>query len=259
LENNKAKNIDSTVSPNNQLKRINKYISETGYCSRREADKLVESGAVLINGLPASVGTKVDVKDVVTVNGEVVGGKKKPVYIAFHKPVGITSTTDLKDPTNIIDYIGYPERIFPIGRLDKASEGLIFLTNDGDIVNKILRSGNNHEKEYIVTVNHPVTEEFIHDMANGVDIGQTVTLPCVVKQINRDVFNIILTQGINRQIRRMCDALTYQVYRLIRVRIMNVQLKGIDVGKWRYLDKDEIAEIHALVADSIKTEEASRI
>ncbi|MDA3845876.1 MAG: pseudouridine synthase, partial [Vallitaleaceae bacterium] len=239
--------VDSSGNNAGNLKRINKYISETGYCSRREADKLVESGVVTINGELAAIGTKVSPSDVVTVKGEVVGGKKKPVYIAFHKPVNVTSTTDLKDPTNIIDYIGYPDRIFPIGRLDKSSEGLIFLTNDGDIVNKILRSGNNHEKEYIVTVNHPVTEEFLTDMAAGVDIGvepgDIVTQPCTVKQVNRDVFNIVLTQGINRQIRRMCDALNYQVYRLIRVRIMNVQLKGIESGKWRYLDKDEIAEI----------------
>jgi 23S rRNA pseudouridine2604 synthase len=237
--------------------RLNKYISETGYCSRREADKLIEQGLVKVNGKPAELGTKVEVGDEVSVKDVVLKNDIKPVYIAFNKPVGVTCTTDLKDKHNIIDYIGYPERIFHIGRLDKDSEGLIFLTNDGDIVNKILRAGNNHEKEYQVEVHKPVTPEFIQSMANGVRILNTVTQKCYVKHTNKYTFTIILKQGLNRQIRRMCEALGYNVIKLKRVRIMNVHLKGIRYGEWRYLTSEEMSEINEAIAHSSKTEEAS--
>lgn len=240
-----------------ELKRINKYISESGYCSRREADRLVESGKVTVNGVLAENGTKIAAGDVVLVNSKEIKPKKNQIYIAFNKPVGVTSTTDTKDPDNIIDYIGYDERIFHIGRLDKMSEGLIFLTNDGDIVNKILRAGNNHEKEYIVDVDRPITNSFINDMSNGVDILDTTTDKCKVKKIGNKRFNIILTQGLNRQIRRMCQQLGYNVTKLKRIRIMNVELNGIGIGKWRYLTESEINIINEMVKTSSKTEDAS--
>ncbi|MDB5274305.1 MAG: pseudouridine synthase [Chitinophagaceae bacterium] len=240
-----------------ELKRINKFISESGFCSRREADKLIEQGRVTINGKLPEVGTKVSSHDEVRVDGKLINASTNSTYIAFHKPVGITCTTELDIKGNIIQYIHHPQRIFPIGRLDKHSEGLIFLTNDGDIVNKILRAGNNHEKEYIVTVDRPITNEFISSMGNGIPILETVTQKCVVTKENNFTFRIVLTQGLNRQIRRMCEYLGYNVTRLQRTRIMNISLEGIPVGKWRNLTSEEIAEINNLVATSSKTEEAS--
>lgn len=237
------------------LIRLNKYISESGICSRREADKFIEAGKVYVNGLLAEVGTKVTSKDTVVVNGTTIKPKHKKVYIALNKPVGITCTTETHIPGNIITYINYPERIFPIGRLDKPSEGLIFLTNDGDIVNKILRAGNNHEKEYIVSVDKPITKEFIATMENGVPILNTITQKCKVKKIGKCTFNIILTQGLNRQIRRMCEYLGYTVTSLKRIRIMNVSLGSLPVGKWRYLKENELSTILALTEDSKKNYE----
>ncbi|MGQ0827421.1 MAG: 23S rRNA pseudouridine(2604) synthase RluF [Bacteroidota bacterium] len=239
--------------------RINKFISETGFCSRREADKLIEQGRVTVNGILPEIGTKINPGDKIKIDGKLLKNKETSIYIAFHKPIGITCTTDLKDKDNIIDFIRHPKRIFPIGRLDKASEGLIFLTNDGDIVNKILRAGNNHEKEYIVTVDKPVTPGFIQKMGNGVAILETVTQKCRVEQLDKNRFRIILTQGLNRQIRRMCEVLEYNVTKLKRIRIMNITLDGISPGKWRYLTDDEINTINKLVATSVKTEEASHI
>lgn len=240
----------------NKSTRINKYLSEVGYCSRRAADKLIEQGRVTINGVVPEMGTKIVSGDEVRVNGELISKPtEKPVYIAFNKPIGIVCTTDTGvEKDNIIDFIGYPKRIFPIGRLDKPSEGLIFLTNDGDIVNKILRARNNHEKEYIVAVNRPITKDFIQKMSDGVPILDTVTRKCKVEQIDRNTFRIILTQGLNRQIRRMCEHLDYRVTRLQRVRIMNVSL-DIPVGKWRYLTPEELKGINKLVATSAKTHE----
>lgn len=237
------------------LIRLNKYISESGICSRREADKFIEAGKVYVNGLLAEVGTKVTSTDTVVVNGTTIKPKHKKVYIALNKPVGITCTTETHIPGNIITYINYPERIFPIGRLDKPSEGLIFLTNDGDIVNKILRAGNNHEKEYIVSVDKPITKEFIATMENGVPILNTITQKCKVKKIGKCTFNIILTQGLNRQIRRMCEYLGYTVTSLKRIRIMNVSLGSLPVGKWRYLKENELSTILALTEDSKKNYE----
>ncbi len=237
--------------------RINKFLSETGFCSRREADRLIEQGRVTINGKIPEMGTKVAPGDEVRVNGELVQQKnEKPIYLAFYKPAGIECTTNLSVRDNIVDYINYPERIFPIGRLDKASEGLIFMTNDGDIVNKILRARNNHEKEYIVTVNKPITDRFIDRMANGIPILETITKKCKVEQISKYVFRIILTQGLNRQIRRMCEYLDYEVTALKRTRIINISL-DIPVGKYRNLTDAEITELNQLIAPSSKTEEAS--
>ncbi|MBA3706071.1 MAG: 23S rRNA pseudouridine(2604) synthase RluF [Bacteroidetes bacterium] len=237
--------------------RINKFISETGFCSRREADKLIEQGRVTINGVKPEMGTKVNPGDEIKIDGKLLKSKEASIYIAFNKPIGITCTTDLKDKDNIIDFINHQKRIFPIGRLDKPSEGLIFLTNDGDIVNKILRAGNNHEKEYIVTVDKPITTDFIKKMGSGVAILETVTQKCFVEQLDKNKFRIILIQGLNRQIRRMCEALDYAVKRLKRVRIMNINLDGIASGKWRYLTDEEINTINQLVSDSVKTEEGS--
>ncbi len=233
---------------------LNKYISETGFCSRREADKYIEQCRVTINGIEATKGNRVGEKDVVLVDGEPIKKKKNvAVYILLNKPKGITCTTDLKDKTNIIDFINFKSRIFPIGRLDKRSEGLIFLTNDGDIVNKILRAGNKHEKEYIVAVDKPVNIDFINKMRNGVRIGGTVTQKCFVKQEGDSRFKIILTQGLNRQIRRMCEVLGYNVVSLKRIRIMNITIAGLQPGKWRYFTPDEITIINAMVANSSKT------
>ncbi|ELH4237133.1 23S rRNA pseudouridine(2604) synthase RluF [Vibrio fluvialis] len=240
-------------------KRLNKYISETGFCSRREADKLIEQGRVTINGQLPEMGTKVTDNDEVYIDDKPVRSKEKPVYIALNKPTGITCTTERDIPGNIVDFIGHHKRIFPIGRLDKPSDGLIFLTNDGDIVNKILRAGNNHEKEYVVRVDKPVTPDFIKQMSSGVNILDTVTLPCKVTQETKFSFRIVLTQGLNRQIRRMCEALGYEVFKLRRVRIMNISLDGIPNGKWRYLTDAEVAEILAMCEDSSGTEEASRV
>ena len=233
--------------------RINKYLSEVGYCSRRAADQLIERGRVKINGNIPEMGTKVLPGDQVTVDDEPIGTPQEDfIYIAFNKPVGIVCTTDhVREKDNIIDYINYPKRIFPIGRLDKPSEGLIFLTNDGDIVNKILRARNNHEKEYSVTVNKPVTKDFIQKMGNGIPILGTRTRKCFVKQTGSHTFTIILTQGLNRQISRMCESLDYRVAKLKRVRIMNIKL-DVPVGQWRYLNEDEIWMIQSMVADSTK-------
>ncbi len=238
-------------------KRINKFISETGFCSRREADKLIEAGRVTINGKKPEMGTKVNPEDSVEIDGKPLKAKEESIYLAFNKPTGITCTTDLKDKDNIIDFINHPKRIFPIGRLDKPSEGLIFLTNDGDIVNKILRAGNNHEKEYVVMVDKSISPEFIKKMGNGVAILETVTQKCFIEQLDKNRFRIILTQGLNRQIRRMCEVLGYTVIKLKRTRIMNIKLEGIAIGKWRNLTNYEINTINNLVSDSLKTEEAS--
>lgn len=240
----------------NEGTRINKYLSEAGYCSRRKADKLIEEGKVTINGKVPEVGTKIQEGDEVRVEGKLISAPKEEfVYIAFNKPVGIVCTTDDRfEKNNIIDYIGYHKRIFPIGRLDKPSEGLIFLTNDGDIVNKILRARNNHEKEYIVTVDKPINKDFVQRMSNGIPILDTVTRKCQVSQITPYSFSIVLTQGLNRQIRRMCEYLGYNVVKLKRIRIMNIVL-DIPVGKWRYLSKEEMIEINRMLADSSKTYE----
>lgn len=242
------------------LTRINKFLSEIGYCSRRAADKLIEQGRVKINGEVPEMGTKISADDEVSVNGKVVhrAKKKKMVYIAFNKPVGIVCTTDqMREKNNIIDYINYPTRIFPIGRLDKPSEGLIFLTNDGDIVNKILRARNNHEKEYEVTVSKPITKEFIEAMGNGVPILDTVTRKCFVKQTDKNKFKIILTQGLNRQIRRMCEYLEYDIRKLKRVRIMNINL-DIPIGEYRDFTARELNQINQSVEHSIKTFEEGK-
>lgn len=245
------------MSDTSQL-NLNKYISSTGFCSRREADKLIEQGRVSINGDLAAAGAKVTSHDSVEIDGEPLkASQKRAVYIAFNKPVGVTSTTDTKDRSNIIYFLNYPKRIFPIGRLDKDSDGLIFLTNDGDIVNKILRASNNHEKEYVVSVDKPVTPEFIRNMGNGVPVLGTITKKCFVRQEGSRRFRIILTQGLNRQIRRMCEHFGYNVVKLTRVRIMNIGVDNIPVGKWRYLTAPEINELNQMVAASSKTEEAS--
>ena len=244
----------------NKLTRINKFLSEIGYCSRRAADKLIDQGRVKINGEIPLMGTKVSNEDQVSVNGKVVhrAKKKKMIYIAFNKPVGIVCTTDqMREKNNIIDYINYPTRIFPIGRLDKPSEGLIFLTNDGDIVNKILRARNNHEKEYEVTVSKPITKEFIEAMGNGLPILDTVTRKCFVKQTDKKKFKIILTQGLNRQIRRMCEYLEYDVRKLKRVRIMNIKL-DIPIGEYRDFTASELNQINQSVEHSIKTFEEGK-
>lgn len=238
---------------------LNKYISSTGFCSRREADEYIEQGRVTINGKTARSGARVSDADRVEIDGEPLKKSKKPstLYIAFNKPVGITSTTDLKDRTNIISYINHPKRIFPVGRLDKDSDGLILLTNDGDIVNKILRAGNYHEKEYIVMVDKPITPEFIDKMSNGVRILGQKTRPCIVKQESQKRFRIILTQGLNRQIRRMCNELDYKVVTLSRIRIMNIRLGNLAVGAWRALTQPEVDEMNRMIASSSNTEEAS--
>jgi 23S rRNA pseudouridine2604 synthase len=234
-------------------KSLNKYISETGFCSRREADNYIDQGRVTINDNVAIKGNRVNPGDVVEIDGEPIKKKDKTVYIAFNKPVGVTCTTDLKDKSNIISLINYKSRIFPVGRLDKPSEGLIFLTNDGDIVNKILRAGNNHEKEYVVTVDKPITGDFIHKMSNGVKILGVITKKCFVKQEGKNRFRIILTQGLNRQIRRMCTALGYEVDTLKRTRIMHLSLANLPLGKWRYFTPDELKTMEIAVAQSSKT------
>ena len=234
--------------------RINKYLSEFGYCSRRAADRLIKEGKVTINGMVPDIGTKVEDGDEVEVEGQRIENsrRQKNIYLAFNKPIGIVCTTDRRvEPDNIIDFIKYPARIFPIGRLDKLSEGLIFLTNDGDIVNKILRARNNHEKEYIVIVNRPINKEFIQRMSNGVEILGTITKQCFVKQLGGKKFKIVLTQGLNRQIRRMCESLGYKVKSLKRVRIMNIKL-DIPSGKYRKLTKEELLELNSLLVKSSK-------
>ena len=234
--------------------RINKYLSEVGYCSRRRADKLIKEGKVTINGKIPLIGTKVEDGDQVEVDGKKIEKttKQKKIYLAFNKPVGIVCTTNRRlEPDNIIDFIKYPRRIFPIGRLDKLSEGLIFLTNDGDIVNQILRARNNHEKEYIVSVNRPINNDFIQKMSSGVEILDTLTKSCLVKQLGPKKFKIILTQGLNRQIRRMCEVLGFKVLSLKRVRIMNIKL-DVPIGKYRQLTKEELYELNGLLENSSK-------
>lgn len=237
-----------------KLTRINKYLSEVGFCSRRAADKLILENRVTINGVVPEMGTKITPNDEIRVDGKLISEpNEKPLYIAFNKPVGIVCTTDTRvEKDNIIDYIKHPKRIFPIGRLDKASEGLIFLTNDGDIVNKILRASNNHEKEYLVKVNKPIDAAFIRKMSNGIPILDRVTNKCYVEQIGRAEFRIILTQGLNRQIRRMCEYLDFKVISLKRIRIMNMKL-DVPIGKWRYFTDAELQELNRLVETSIKT------
>ena len=234
--------------------RINKYLSEAGYCSRRRADKLIEEGKVTINGIIPLIGARVKDEDQVVVEGQRIGKstKRKKIYLAFNKPVGVVCTTDRAvEPDNIIDFINYPKRIFPIGRLDKSSEGLIFLTDDGDIVNKILRARNNHEKEYIVSVNRPIDRQFIETMSTGVEILETKTKNCFVKKLGPKKFKIILTQGLNRQIRRMCESLGYRVKSLKRVRIMNINL-DLPSGKFREFTKEELLELNQLLENSTK-------
>lgn len=227
--------------------RINKYLSESGVCSRRKADELIDQGLVEINGLVAEKGSQVEEDDVVLVNGKPVKGKEKNIYIAFNKPIGVECTTNLSVKDNIISYINYPERVFPVGRLDKNSEGLILLTNDGDLSNEILKARHFHEKEYIVTVDHRMTDEFLEKMRTGVEILDTVTRPCEVEILRSNMFKIILTQGLNRQIRRMCEALDYKVIKLKRVRIINIEIGSLEKGKWRYLTTDELKRLKEMV------------
>ncbi|WP_145153770.1 MULTISPECIES: 23S rRNA pseudouridine(2604) synthase RluF [Paenibacillus] len=232
--------------------RINKFISETGYCSRREADKLVDSGKVTINGVKAELGSQAEEGDDVRINGKPIKEKRKHVYIALNKPIGITSTTEQHIQGNIVDFVGHDERIFPIGRLDKDSEGLILMTNDGDIVNRILRAEGRHEKEYIVTVDRAVTPSFLRGMSTGVKILGEMTLPCTVTRMTDRVFRIILTEGKNRQIRRMCSAFGYEVRKLKRVRIMNIHLGEMATGAWRELTAAEKAELGGLLDYSLE-------
>ncbi len=230
--------------------RLNKAISDSGYCSRRQADKLIEQGRVAINGKPTGLGDRVMPEDVVTVDGKPIKSQDKLIYIALNKPVGITSTTDRRVKGNVVDFINHPERIYHVGRLDKPSEGLLLMTNDGDIVNKILRAGNRHEKEYIVTVDRPITDEFVKRMSSGVPILDTVTKPCQVEKLSRYVFRIILIQGLNRQIRRMCEYFEYEVTKLKRTRIMNIELGNLPTGQWRDLTEEELTELKAQLKDS---------
>jgi 23S rRNA pseudouridine2604 synthase len=249
--------IQMNVPGNDTSISLNKFISDTGICSRREADKMITEGRVTINGNTAKTGNRVEEGDKVQVDGKLLKAPPNTIYLAFNKPVGITCTTDVKEKGNIISFINHPQRIFPVGRLDKPSEGLIFLTNDGNIVNKILRAGNNHEKEYVVTVNKPITAEFVQRMKGGIPILDTVTKKCFVRQDSKFVFTIILTQGLNRQIRRMCEYLGFTVTKLKRIRIMNINLGNLATGKWRYLSSEEVKIINDMVAGSVKTEEAS--
>ena len=236
---------------------LNKYISSTGICSRREAERFITEGRVTINGKPTQLGNRVHEGDVVKIDGKPLKAKPKTIYIALNKPVGIVCTTDSKERKNIVKFVGHPQRLFPIGRLDKPSEGLIFLTNDGDIVNKILRAGNNHEKEYIVSVDKTFDERFMKRMSNGIPILGTVTKKCKVERINDTTFKIVLVQGLNRQIRRMCEYLGYEVTKLKRTRIMNVTLGNLKVGEWRELTSKEMDEINKLVSASSKTHETT--
>ncbi|WP_244325655.1 23S rRNA pseudouridine(2604) synthase RluF [Shewanella aestuarii] len=232
--------------------RLNKYISESGICSRREADRFIEMGNVFINGKRAQVGDQVSFGDKVKVNGQDIEARDAEdlVFIALNKPVGIVSTTEATERDNIVDFVNHSTRIFPIGRLDKDSQGLIFLTNNGDLVNKILRAGNNHDKEYVVTVNKPITESFIKGMSNGVPILGVITKKCKVEQVSTYVFKIVLVQGLNRQIRRMCEHFGFEVTKLERQQIMNVSLKGLPIGEWRDLDKQELDTLFEMIKDS---------
>lgn len=242
---------------NQNSTNLNKFISSTGICSRREAEKLIVNGRVTINGKPTQLGNRVFEGDVVKIDGKPLKAKPKTLYIALNKPIGIVCTTDSKERKNIVKFVGHPQRLFPIGRLDKPSEGLIFLTNDGDIVNKILRAGNNHEKEYIVSVDKSISDRFVQRMSSGIPILGTVTKKCKVEKLSDKTFKIILVQGLNRQIRRMCEYLGYEVTKLKRTRIMNVKLGNLKVGDWRELTANEMQKINQLVATSTKTEEAS--
>lgn len=234
-------------------KRLNKAISDSGYCSRRKADELIEQGRVTLNDQPVRLGDRVMPGDIIKINGEIIGGPKSEVYLMLNKPVGITCTTDQRVKGNVVDFINFSERIFHVGRLDKPSEGLLLMTNDGDIVNKILRAGNRHEKEYIVRVDRPISAEFIQRMSRGIPILDTVTKPCDVERLSRFVFKIILVQGLNRQIRRMCEYLNYEVVALKRVRIMNLTLGDLPTGKWRHLTKEEVAKLQDSLTDSDNT------
>ncbi len=230
--------------------RLNKAISDSGFCSRRQADTLIEKGKVTVNGNLSQLGDRVMPEDEIRVNGQLITENEALVYIALNKPVGITCTTDTRIKGNVVDFIGHKERIFHIGRLDKPSEGLLLMTNDGDIVNKILRAGNEHEKEYIVTVDRPITDEFIKRMSNGIPILDTITKKCEVEKISRFVFRIVLVQGLNRQIRRMCEYLEYEVIALKRIRIMNIELGDLAVGKWRDLSKSELEGLQKGIKNS---------
>ncbi|MAO10205.1 MAG: 23S rRNA pseudouridine(2604) synthase RluF [Flavobacteriaceae bacterium] len=238
--------------------RINKAISDSGYCSRRQADTLIEKEKVTINGNLATLGDRVMPDDEVRVDGKLITEKENLVYIALNKPIGITCTTDRRVDGNVVDFINHKERIFHVGRLDKPSEGLLLMTNDGDIVNKILRAGNKHEKEYIVTVDRPITNDFIKRMGNGIPILETVTKKCEVEKISRFVFRIILVQGLNRQIRRMCEYLGYEVTALKRIRIMNIELGDLPIGKWRDLTKEELKGLQNSVEESKNVPQADR-
>lgn len=245
----RTKRILETKEPSDEV-RLNKYIADAGICSRRKADELIEQGKVTVDGQKAAMGTKVKRGQSVSVNGKTIQRDEKLVLIALNKPRGIVCTTDKKEVDNVIDFLQYPSRIYPIGRLDKDSEGLLLLTNDGDIVNKILRAGNHHEKEYIVTVNKKITPEFLSKMAGGVPILDTVTLPCLVEEINKTTFRIILKQGLNRQIRRMCEYLGYQVLSLQRIRIMNIRMGRLKVGDYRNVTFDELRDLKELLKNS---------
>ena len=230
--------------------RLNKYLSDAGVCSRREADRAIEAGQVMVNNVPAVMGQKISEKDSVTFQGKPVEKKDEEVLLAVYKPVGVVCTTAEEEPANIVTYVGYPVRIYPVGRLDKDSEGLVLMTNEGDLVNRILRGSNHHEKEYLVKINQPVTEEFLENMRKGVPILDTVTLPCQVEKTGRYGFRIILTQGLNRQIRRMCEALGCRVVSLKRVRVMNIRLRDMKPGTWRKIEGKEKQELMELLKDS---------
>lgn len=223
--------------------RLNKFLSDSGYCSRREADRLIDGGKVTVNHEIAVMGQKVTLKDIVKVNGQIISREEEQIVIAFNKPVGVECTTDTGNPDNIVDYIGYPKRIYPIGRLDKNSQGLILLTNDGALVNHILKASNYHEKEYVVTVDKPIDDEFVQKMSSGVEILNQVTRPCKVTKVNKHTFHIVLTQGLNRQIRRMCEVLGYKVQKLKRIRIMNIYLGNLPRGAYRDVTDEELAQI----------------
>ena len=223
--------------------RLNKFLSDSGFCSRREADRLIEGRKVTVNSETAVMGQKVTLKDIVKVNGQIISREEEQIVIAFNKPVGVECTTDAGNPDNIVDYIGYHKRIYPIGRLDKNSQGLILLTNDGSLVNHILKASNYHEKEYVVTVDKPIDNEFVQKMSSGVEILNQVTRPCKVTRVNKHTFHIVLTQGLNRQIRRMCESLGYKVQKLKRIRIINIHLGNLPMGQYRNVTDEELAQI----------------
>ena len=250
----KVKQQNNIITHNDRPEeiRLNKYMSETGICSRREADRYIESGRVTVDGVKAIPGIKVSKGQVVKLDGKSISKEEEMIYIALNKPVGITCTTDRNIKGNIVDFVNHEKRIFHIGRLDKDSEGLILLTNDGDIVNKILRAGNNHDKEYIVTVNKPINDEFIKRMANGIKILGKITKKCLVNKEGEKTFRIILTEGMNRQIRRMCEALGYKVTKLKRIRIMNIKLGKLKIGEWRNLTNEELKGLNELIKNSNK-------